>query len=169
MQALQEQSDEVDEMIEEDTQKEKFLTFQLDREVYGVEICFVKEIVSILPITALPQSPAYVKGVISLRGLIIAVIDLRVMLNKKDKAYSSRTCIIILNILDTQIGFIVDEVAEVISIKEEDVVPPPDFKLSGAKKFLKGIGKINGQVKLILNCEKLLTQQELNEISQKSN
>lgn len=163
MQYLQEQYDE---MIEEDTLKGKYLTFQLEKEIYGVEISYVKEIISILPVTLLPQLPAYVKGVISLRGSIIAVIDLRLRLLKQEAINTSRTCIIILNIFETQIGFIVDEVAEVISIKEEDIVPPPDFKISSENRFLKGIGKVGEQVKLILDCEKLLTEQELVEMSQ---
>ena len=163
MQILPEQKEE---MIEEDTLKGKYLTFQLVSEVYGVEIGFIKEIISVLPITSLPQSPAYIKGVISLRGSIIAVIDLRARLHKKEIDYSIRTSIIILNIFETQIGFIVDEVAEVISIKDDDIVPSPQFKLSGTNSFLKGIGKVGDQVKLILDCEKLLSEQELDDISQ---
>jgi purine-binding chemotaxis protein CheW len=160
--------EQLEEMIEEDTQKGKFLTFQLDSEVYGVEVRFVKEIVSILPITALPQSPAYVKGVISLRGLIIAIIDLRTRLHKKEVAYTGRTCIIILDIFENQIGFVVDEVAAVTSIKEEDIIPAPNFKSSASNRFLKGIGKVGEQVKLILDCEKLLTEQEFEDVSKVS-
>jgi purine-binding chemotaxis protein CheW len=157
--------EQLEQILEEDTLKGKFLTFQLDSEVYGMEIGFVKEIISILPITSLPQCPAYVKGVISLRNTIIAVIDLRTRLNKKEIGYTNRTCIIILNIFDSQIGFVVDDVAEVISIKEEDVIEPPNFKSNGKSRFIKGIGKVGEKVKLILDCEKLLSEKELDDIS----
>jgi purine-binding chemotaxis protein CheW len=166
MQTSHDEFDEIDEIDEEDTQKGKFLTFQLDKEVYGIEISFVKEIISIVPITSLPQSPAYVNGVISLRGSIIPVIDMRTRLHKQKIDYTGRTCIIILNIFETQIGFIVDGVAEVTEIKEENIVPPPDFKISTENRFLKGIGKVSEQVILVLNCEKLLTEQEFENLSE---
>lgn len=151
---------EFDEAIEEDTQKGKYLTFSLGNEAYAVEIEFVKEIVNIMPITKLPELPSYVKGIISLRESIIPVIDLRIRLHMQEIPYTSRTCVIILNVFESQIGFIVDEVKEVIDIAEENVVPPPSFKTSGENRFLKAIGKTTGSVKLILDSEKLITEDE---------
>lgn len=150
---------------EEDTQHGKYLTFKLGEETFGIEISFVREIISLIPATPIPDSPVYVKGIISLRGSIIAVINLCARLHKQEAVYTSRTCIIILNICDNQVGFVVDEVSEVTSIKDDDVVPPPNFKFSGTNRFLKGIGKVGEHIKLILDCEKLLTEQEFDEIS----
>ncbi len=146
---------------EEDTQKGKFLTFALGKEVYGIEIRYVTEIIGIQPITEVPEVPDYVKGIINLRGKIIPVIDVRLKFRKKTIEYNDRTCIIVIDIKNISVGLIVDNVAEVLAIPEEGIVPPPDAKTGFHNRYIKGIGKVGNDVKLLLECEKLLSNNEM--------
>lgn len=141
--------------LEEDMQKNKFLTFSLCEENYGIEIKYVTEIIGIQPITEIPELPYYIKGIINLRGKMIPVMDVRLRFQKDEIGYNDRTCIIVIDIRDTSIGLIIDSVSEVISISEENIVPPPDIA-KVRNRYIKGIGKIEDKVKLILDCDKLL-------------
>lgn len=150
--------------VEEDTQKGKFLTFVLGNEAYGIGIELVTEIIGILPITQIPELPEYIRGVINLRGKIISVMDMRLRFKKPFRDYNERTCIIVVDIQDNSVGLIVDSVAEVINIAEENIVPPPSVNTGFSNKYIKGIGKVGNEVKLILDCEKLLSKDELNSL-----
>jgi purine-binding chemotaxis protein CheW len=154
------------EEMEEDTQKDRYLTFSLDKESYGIDIRYVTEIIGIQTITPIPELPEYVKGIINLRGKIIPVLDVRLRFKKEPKEYNDRTCIIVVDLMDLSIGLIVDNVSEVLSIKVQDIVDPPQMKKESANRYIKGIGKVGNEVKLLLNCEKLLTEDELDGISQ---
>jgi purine-binding chemotaxis protein CheW len=158
----------LDEVMEttEDTQKGKFLTFSIGREDYGIEIKFVTEIIGIQDITEVPELPDYVKGIINLRGKIIPVIDVRIRFKKEPKEYNDRTCIVVIDIKETFVGLIVDNVAEVINIEDSNIVPPPDIKTGFHNKYVKGIGKVGSEVKLLLNCDKLLNDDELDKVCQ---
>lgn len=145
---------------QEDTQKDKFLTFKLCDESYGIEIKCVTEIIGIQPITEVPQMPGYIKGIINLRGKIIPVMDVRIRFNKPSIGYNDRTCIIVIDVADISIGLIVDMVSEVISIPDSDVVLPPDISSTG-NKFIKGIGKVGSDVKLILDADKLISSDDI--------
>ena len=147
--------------MEEDTQKGKFLTFILGEEDYGIEIRFVTEIIGIQAITPVPEIPAYVKGIINLRGKIIPVMDVRLRFKKEPRAYNDRTCIIVIDIQEVTIGLIVDCVAEVTSISEENIVPLPHMNKGYHHKFIEGIAKVGNEVKLILDCEKLVNEEDL--------
>ncbi|MBP1754156.1 MAG: CheW protein [Firmicutes bacterium] len=148
---------------EEDTQKDKYLTFSLGSETYGIEIRYVTEIVGIQPITVVPELPDYIKGIINLRGKIIPVLDVRSRFKKSSVDYNDRTCIVVIDIKDISIGIIVDTVEEVLSIPEDEIVPPPDMNKAG-RKYIKGIGKTGSQVTLLLDCEKLLDEDEVETI-----
>lgn len=150
---------------EEDTQRGKFLTFTLGKEVFGIEIRYVTEIIGIQPITEVPEVPDYVKGIINLRGQIITVIDVRVKFRKQAVEYNDRTCIIVIDIQNVSVGLIVDNVSEVISISDENIVPPPDYKTGFQNRYIKGIGKAENDVILLLDCNKLLTKHELDVVS----
>ena len=149
--------------FEEDTQKGKFLTFSLGDEYYGIDIVYVTEIVGIQPVTVVPELPDFIKGIINLRGKIIPVMDIRLKFRKEAKAYNDRTCIIVIDVHELSIGLIVDAVSEVLNIDDENIVPPPSMVNTG-RKYIKSIGKKEDHVTLILDCEKLLNEQEVDEL-----
>ncbi|MDF2942415.1 MAG: CheW protein [Herbinix sp.] len=152
--------------LEEDTQKDRYLTFVLGRECYGIEIKFVTEIIGIQVITEIPELPEYVKGIINLRGKIIPVIDVRTRFKKEPKEYNDRTCVIVVDIKDISIGLIVDSVSEVLTILEQDIVDPPQMNKVSNNGYIKKIGKVANEVKLLLDCEKLLTENELEDLNE---
>lgn len=145
----------------EDTQKGKFLTFSIGKEAYGFEIKYVTEIIGIQDITEVPELPIYVKGIINLRGKIIPVMDVRLRFKKEPMEYNDRTCIVVIDIHDISIGLIVDHVAEVLVIPPENIVPPPTVKTGFHNRYIKGIGKVGSEVKLLLDCDKLLNDEEV--------
>lgn len=146
--------------LEEDTQKEKYLTFTVGKEHYGIQISFVSEIIGIQSITQIPEQPHYVKGIINLRGKIIPVMDLLIRFKKGEREYNDRTCIIVISTDDMLIGFIVDSVSEVISIPDSSLEEPPHLSKECNNQFVEYIGKVDNDIKLILNCNKLLTEEE---------
>ncbi|MEA4806347.1 chemotaxis protein CheW [Acetobacterium wieringae] len=149
------------EMAEDDeTEEGKYLTFNLDTEAYGLEITYVTEIIGIQKITEVPELPEYVKGIMSLRGQIIPVVDVRLRFGKPARSYDERTCVIVVEIADITVGLIVDGVTEVVAIPAEEIVPHPDLDESDSRQFVKGIGKVGTSVKLILDCHKLLADDE---------
>ena len=152
--------------MEEDTLKNRFLTFSLGNESYGIEIKYVTEIIGIQTITEIPELPEYVKGVINLRGKIIPVMDVRLRFKKEAREYNDRTCVIVIDINDISIGLIVDSVAEVLTIPQEDIVEPPKMNKSFGNRYIKNIGKVEDGVKLLLDCEKLLAEDELEDLSE---
>lgn len=149
---------------EEDTQKGRFLTFALGSESYGIEIQYVIEIIGIQAITEVPELPTYIKGIINLRGKIVPVMDARLRFKKQFKEYNDRTCIIVIDIKEVSIGLIVDSVSEVISIPDSEIVAPPEISKAG-NKYVKGIGKVNGEVKLLLDCDRMLNDEDAEIVS----
>lgn len=149
---------------EEDTQKGKFLTFYLGEECYGIDIMYVTEIIGIQPITEVPELPAFIKGIINLRGKIIPVMDARIKFGKEEREYCDRTCIIVIEVAQLSIGIIVDTVSEVLNISEENIVPPPNLNARG-RKYIKSVGKSDEKITLILDCEKLIDENEMVELN----
>lgn len=160
-------TDIIEENLEmgEDTQKGKFLTFLLGKEVYAIEIKFVIEIIGMQPITEIPELPEYVKGIINLRGKIIPVMDVRLRFKKEPREYNDRTCIVVVEVDDILLGLIVDNISEVMSMADEDIVPPPEINKNTESRYIKGIGKVENNVRLILNCEKLMNDNDAEIIS----
>jgi len=142
---------------EEDTQKGKFMTFICDKECYGMGIRYVHEIVGIQKITEVPETYDYIKGLINLRGKIVPVIDVRLRFHKEPVEYNDRTCIIVTDISNMQIGLIVDTISGVCDISDADIVPPPNLSKDGQGKFIYGIGKVGDEVKLLIDPEKLIS------------
>lgn len=153
---------------EEDTQKDKFLTFKLGNESYGIEIKHVTEIIGVQPITEVPELPNYIRGIINLRGKIIPVMDVRLRFKKQFREYDDRTCVVVVEAMDNSIGLIVDSVSEVLSIPDTEIVAPPEVGRK-TNKFIKSIGKTGSDVKLILDCEKLLSKDDMASISEMVN
>ena len=150
---------------DEDTMKDKYLTFHLAGEDYGIEIAFVTEIIGIQKVTEVPDMPGFVKGVINLRGKVIPVMDVRTRFKLPGREYDERTCIVVVNIADNAIGLVVDEVREVADIPEADVEPPPRTSKGASSRFVKGMGKMGDEVKIILNVEQLLYEEELQQVA----
>lgn len=152
--------------LEEDTLKNRYLTFSIGNESYGIEVRYVTEIIGIQAITEIPELPGYIKGIINLRGKIIPVMDVRLRFKKEPREYNDRTCIIVIDIRDISIGLIVDTVSEVITILEQDIVEPPKMNKGFQNRYIKNIGKVENDVKLLLDCEKLLTDDEIENLSE---
>lgn len=151
-----------DELLDdEDTQKDKYLTFKIAKEDYGIEIRYVLEIIGMQKITEVPDMPNYIKGVINLRGKIIPVIDVRLRFHLPEKAYGDRTCIIVVDINGKVVGLIVDEVSEVLMIPSENLEEAPSTTKGSKSRYIKGIGKVGELVKIILDVEKLLLKEEM--------
>jgi len=142
----------------EDTLRNQFLTFAIGDEDYGVEIAYVKEIIKMLSITKVPEMPSYIEGIINLRGDLIGVLDVRTRFGMPTKEYDEETCIIVMSYSEYTLGIIVDAVQETAIIPEENISPPPSAKLSYANQFIRNIGKVGDQVKLLLDVERFLAQ-----------
>ena len=142
---------------DEDAQKDKFLTFAVGREDYGIEIRQVTEIIGIQKITDVPDMPGYIKGVINLRGKVIPVMDVRLRFRMAERAYDDRTCIIVVNVNDIAVGLVVDTVKEVADIPAQQIELPPSMgDANGHDLFVQGLGKVGAEVKILLNIERLV-------------
>ncbi|MCD4720691.1 MAG: chemotaxis protein CheW [Desulfobacula sp.] len=148
----------------------KYLTFSLEKEEYGIGILKVKEIIGMMPITSVPRTPEFVKGVINLRGKVIPVIDLRSKFEMESIPYTERTCIIVVEI-DSQestilIGIVVDEVSEVLNIKSEEIEETPAFGTKLNTHYILGMAKIEGGVKILLNIDRVLSTKEISAVNE---
>lgn len=153
---------EVEEM-EEDTQKDKYMTFKSGHEYFAIGIHCVNEIIGFQTITAVPETEEYIKGLINLRGKIIPVIDVRLRFKQEPIEYTDRTCIIVIDVKSTVVGLIVEKIADVVTIPEEDITPPPSIgpRDNTANKYVYGIGKVKDEVKLLLDPDKLINDEDL--------
>jgi len=146
-------------------QRNKYVTFKSGNEYFGLKIEYVNEIIVYQEITEIPESEEYIKGLINLRGKIIPVIDVRIRFKQEPMEYTDRTCIIIVNVNDMVVGMIVEKIAEVVEIKEEDILPPPNVIIGGEDKlqnrYVYGIGKVGDSVKLLLDPERILKDDDL--------
>ena len=145
----------------EDTLKDMYLSFRLGDEDYCLEIRHVTEIVGIQKVTQVPDMPHYVKGVVNLRGQVIPVIDMRLRFNMPGREYDERTCIVVISLRGGQVGLVVDTVNEVRSIEEANVSPPPKSGGAPSAQYIRGLGKVGESVKIILDANKLLFEDEL--------
>jgi purine-binding chemotaxis protein CheW len=146
----------------------KYLTFNMNDEEYGIGILKIKEIIGMMPITTVPQTPEFVKGVINLRGKVIPVIDLRLRFGIDAIDYTERTCIIVVEIEGTggtiQIGIVVDSVSEVLNIKGEDVEETPTFGTKLNTDYILGMAKMEGGVKILLDIDRVLSSDDLSSL-----
>ena len=143
----------------------KYLTFSLCGEEYGIGILKVREIIGMMPITSVPQTPYFFKGVINLRGKVIPVLDLRLKFGMPEMEYNERTSIIVVEVAGTtsriHIGIVVDHVSEVVNIKAEDVEDTPNFGSSLDTEFILGMAKMTGGVKILLHIDRVLGAEDL--------
>ena len=143
----------------------KYLTFTLAEEDYGIGILKIKEIIGMMRITTVPQTPEFVRGVINLRGKVIPVIDLRLRFGMKEMDYTDRTCIVVVEIEGTSdtvmIGVVVDSVSEVLNIKGEEIEEAPTFGSKLNIDYILGMAKMEGGVKVLLDIDRVLKQDEV--------
>lgn len=147
---------------EDSNQQNKYLLFQLGKEAYGLNIMTVTDIIELQKITHVPDLPPYIRGVINLRGRVIPVMDLRLRFSMAEREYDDRTCIIIVALDQGSIGFIVDTVSEVQDILADHIEPPPAFRsTSGKERYIKGLGKVSDQVKILLDVERIVGEEDI--------
>jgi purine-binding chemotaxis protein CheW len=147
-----------------ETRGGKYLTFSLGREEYGLEILKVREIIGYMEITAVPRTPAFVRGVINLRGQVISVVDVRARFGMPAAPKTEQTCIIVVEIASqgrrVSMGIVVDRVSEVLIIRAQDIEDAPSFGAGIDTSFILGMGKIGSSVKILLDIDKVLTSDE---------
>jgi purine-binding chemotaxis protein CheW len=148
----------------------KYLTVVLDSEAYGIAVLKVREIIRMQKITPVPQMPAFVKGVINLRGRVIPVVDLRVKFGLKAE-FAERTCIVVVQVKlpseqIVQMGLIVDSVEEVVTLTNEEIEPTPDFGTKVDTTYLLGMAKVKGQVKTLLDIDRVVAPETVQAIVQ---
>jgi purine-binding chemotaxis protein CheW len=143
----------------------KYLTFSLAGEEYGIGILKVKEIIGMMPITIVPQTPAYIKGVINLRGKVIPVVDLRLKFMITAADYTERTCIIVVEVTAAgrtiMMGIVVDSVSEVLNIKGAEIEETPAFGAKLDTEFILGMAKVGGGIKILLDIDQVLSVEEI--------
>jgi purine-binding chemotaxis protein CheW len=143
----------------------KYLTFSLNKEEYGIGILKIKEIIGMMQVTSVPRTPAFVKGVINLRGKVIPVIDLRLRFDMQAIAYNERTCIIVVEIAGSsgtvQIGIVVDAVSEVLNIKAAEIEETPAFGAKMKTDYILGMAKMGDGVKILLDIDRVLSTEEI--------
>ena len=147
----------------------KYLTVGLANEAYGIAVLKVREIIRLLKITPVPQMPAFVKGVINLRGRVIPIVDLRVKFGL-EAAFTERTCIVVVQVRPAsgqivQMGLIVDCVEEVIHLTEQEIEPTPEFGTKVDTSYLLGLAKVKGQVKTLLDIDKVVAPEAVQQIT----
>lgn len=147
------------------TKQGKYLTFSLAEEEYGIGIIQIKEIIGMMPITSVPRTPEFVRGVINLRGKVIPVIDLRLRFEMEPADYTERTCIIVVEIdgkaETVVIGIVVDSVSEVLNIIEQDIEETPSFGTQLNTNYILGMAKTESGVKILLDIDCVLTSDEI--------
>lgn len=139
----------------------RFLTFYLEEEMYGVNIFDVKEIIAMMKTTSVPKTPKFIKGVMNLRGNIIPVVDMRIKFEMSEVEWQTYTAIIIISVEGKNIGFIVDKVEEVVNIDDENISPPPEFGPTVDTKFIRNMAKQKNKVIMILDLVALFGEDEL--------
>ncbi|MBV9745620.1 MAG: purine-binding chemotaxis protein CheW [Acidobacteriia bacterium] len=151
-----------------DARSGKYLTFQLGQEEFGIRVIKVREIMGIQEITAVPQTPSHVKGVINLRGKVVPVIDLRLKFGLPAADYTQRTCIVVTQVKGESglilMGVIVDGVSEVLNLAPSDIEDTPDFGEEVVGNYLLGLAKVKGKVKILLDIDRVLSAQDLHHL-----
>jgi purine-binding chemotaxis protein CheW len=148
----------------------KYLTFSMAAEEYGISILKVKEIIGMMAITIIPRTPAYIKGVINLRGTIIPVVALRLKFGMEEIDYTDRTCIIVVEVKantgNVMMGLVVDAVSEVLNIRNAEIEDTPTFGASLKTDFILGMAKAGNGVKILLDIDKVISAQEMEIVMQ---
>lgn len=143
----------------------QLVTFKIGEEEFGVDILKVQEIIRMMPITKVPNAPDFVEGVINLRGKVIPVIDMRRRFGMAGTAHDSQTRIEVMDLQGQIVGFVVDAVCEVLRIKESTIEPPPPVVAGIGSEYMRGVGKLEDRLLILLDLDKLLSENELNSLA----
>ena len=143
----------------------QFVTFTLGDEEYGIAILKVQEIIGYPGFTKIPNMPSFVKGVINLRGSVVPVIDLRLKFAMQEREYDTYTVIAILEVEEKVIGVIVDAVSDVITLKEDEMQPTPDFSSGVKVEFISGMGRKGDTLIILLDIDRVLSEGEIGMLS----
>ncbi len=149
------QGDYEDQTDHQDSMSGMYLTFELAGEGYGLEIRHVIEIIGIQPVTCVPDMPHHVIGVLNLRGKVIPIIDVRLRFHLEAREYDDRTCIVVVDVADMSVGLVVDKVNEVVDIPQQNIEPPP-LSRNRNNNYIKGLGKMDQKVNILLDINDLL-------------
>ena len=139
----------------------EFLTFALGNEEYGVEILKVQEIRSYEQVTAIANAPAFIKGVVNLRGIIVPIVDMRIKFNLSSAEYTEFTVVIILNVAGRVVGMVVDSVSDVVALGGEQIRPAPDFSSSFDVRYITGLGTVDKRMLILVDIEKLMSGSDM--------
>jgi purine-binding chemotaxis protein CheW len=139
----------------------QLVTFEIGEEEFGIDILKVQEIIRTMAITKVPNSPPHVEGVINLRGKVIPVIDLRSRFLMESRTHDNQTRIIVIDLHGTIVGFVVDGVSEVLRIQSSTVEPPPPVVSGIESEYIKGVGKLDNRLLILLDLDKLIPIEEL--------
>ena len=150
-------------------EREEFLTFTLGKEEYGIEILKVQEIRSYEQVTTIANAPAFIKGVVNLRGTIVPIVDMRIKFNLGEAQYNELTVVIVLNVAGRVVGMVVDGVSDVISLGAEQIRPAPDFSSSFDVKYITGLGTVDERMLILVDIEKLMTGRDMALVEQTLN
>ena len=140
---------------------QEFLTFTLGSEEYAIDILRVQEIRGYDQVTAIANSPAFIKGVINLRGAIVPIVDLRIKFNLPSVTYDPFTVVIILNVLNHIVGIVVDSVSDVLALTPNEIKPAPEFGGSFDTQYLMGLATVEERMLILVNIEQLMSSQEM--------
>jgi purine-binding chemotaxis protein CheW len=150
----------------------KYLTFQLGKEIYGIEILKVQEIIGMMPVTHVPKTPAFVRGVINLRGKVIPVVELRRKFGMETREDTERTCIVVVQVSwnagSVTMGLLVDEVSEVQNVTGDQIEAPPSFGASVDTDFILGMGKVGQKVVMLLDVDRVLASEDIAAVQESS-
>lgn len=139
----------------------QLVTFSIGEEVFAVDILAVQEIIRLIDITRVPRSPHFVEGVINLRGKVIPIVDLRKRFDREERDYDKSTRIIVINTESVTVGFVVDEVSEVLRIPSNMIDAPPGVVSGLDTDYIDGVGKMDDQLLILLDLNRLLSNQEM--------
>lgn len=148
----------------EETLRNRYLTYQVGNEMFGIQIRYVIEIVGLQQITEMPEMPEYIRGIMNLRGKIIPVMDIRLRFGMPWREYDDRTCIIVINMDDVSVGLVIDSVSDVLTISDNEIMNKPEMSTKSECDYISRIGRKDNQVILLIDCEALLKKSDYQKI-----
>lgn len=142
----------------------QYVVFKLGEEEYGIDIMNVREIIQYQESVKVPNSPKFIEGIINFRGKVIPIVCLKKRFGMKDREVDANTRIIVINLKDKQVGFLVDEASQTVRLDDSNIDPTPDIIVGIERKYITGVGKLDNRLIILIDLEKVLTEDEKDEI-----